>query len=97
MRNRPDLLQDKRTTTTAQNVIAVTPLGQALAIQNSDIAPTVTKTRTALIRGGSQSGTCNRAVPFTAIISRGSTTPVRPFSARAIPSRPAAALSASSL
>ena len=80
----------------AQNVIAVAPFGHALAIQNSDIAPTASKTRSALTVGGSQSGTCNRAVPLTGIMSGGSTTPVSPFSARAMPSMPWAALSARS-
>src|SRR5215468_6660325 len=81
----------------AQNVIAVAPLGQALAIQNSDIATTARKARTALMEGGSQSGTCNRAVPGTEIMSDGSTTPASPFRARAMPSMPWAALAAKSL
>src|SRR5271169_6643683 len=81
----------------AQNVIASAPFGHALAIQNSDIAPIARKARTALMKGGSQSGTCNRAVPGTGIISGGSTTPVSPFNARAMPSMPWAALSAKSL
>ena len=81
----------------AQNVIADAPFGHALAIQKSDIAGTASKTRRALIEGGSQSGTCNRAVPRTGIMSGGSTTPVSPFSARAMPSMPWAALSAKSL
>ena len=78
-------------------MIASAPLGHALAIQKSDIAPTDRKTRTALMEGGSQSGTCNRAVPLTGIMSLRSTTPVSPFSARAMPSMPSAALSAKSL
>ena len=80
----------------AQNVIASAPLGHALAIQNSDIAPTARTTRTRVTEGGSQSGTCNRAIPLTGIMSLGSTTPVSPFSARAMPSMPMAALSAKS-
>src|SRR5271170_3972388 len=81
----------------AQNVIANAPLGQALAIQNTDIAATASRTRSALMVGGSQSGTCNRAVPLTAIMSAGSTTPTSPFSARAMPSMPRDALSARTL
>ena len=80
----------------AQNVIAIAPLGHALAIQNSDIAKIARKARTALIEGGSQSGTCNRAIPRMGIMSGGSTTPTSPFSARAMPSMPWAALSAKS-
>ena len=80
----------------AQNVIAIAPFGHALAIQNSDIAPTARRTRRALMVGGSQSGTCNRAIPLTGIMSGGSTTPTSPFSARAMPSMPWAALSARS-
>ena len=48
------------------------------------------------MEGGSQSGTCKLAIPLTGIMSLGSTTPVSPFSARAIPSMPMAALSARS-
>ena len=81
----------------AQNVIANAPLGHALAIQKNDTAGTANKTRSALTEGGSQSGTCNRAVPRTGIMSGGSTTPVSPFSPRAMPSMPSAALSAKSL
>src|SRR5579863_2123517 len=87
----------KRMTITAQKVIAVTPLGQALAIQNSEIAPTATKTRTALMKGRSQSATCSRAVPLTPTMSRGSITPANPLRPRAMPSMPRAALSASNL
>src|SRR5271169_2552379 len=81
----------------AQNVIASAPFGHALAIQNSDITPIARKAGTALMEGGSQSGTCNRAVPLIGIVSPGSTTPVSPFNARAMPSMPWAALSARSL
>ena len=82
---------------TAQKVIAATPFGQALTIQNSEIAPTANRTRTALTNAGIQSATRKRALPFTRIMSRGSITPVKPLRARAMPSMPAAALSASSL
>ena len=78
-------------------MIADAPFGHALAIQKSDIAPTASKTRRALTKGGSQSGTWNRAIPLTGIMSLGSTTPASPFSARAMPSMPWAALSAKSL
>ena len=81
----------------AQNVIANAPFGHALAIQNNDVTATATKTRSAAMEGGSQSGTCKRAIPLTGIMSLGSTTPVSPFSARASPSMPMAALSAKSL
>ncbi len=84
-------------TITAQNVIAATPFGQALKIQKSEIAPTANRTRKALTNAGIQSATCKCARPFTRIMSRGSITPVRPLRARAMPSMPAAALSASSL
>jgi hypothetical protein len=80
----------------AQNVIASAPFGHALAIQNNDIAPTDRTTRNAAMEGGSQSATCNRAIPLTGIMSGGSTTPTSPFSARAMPSMPWAALSAKS-
>src|SRR5580692_12913511 len=78
----------------AQNVIANAPFGHALAIQNNDVTATASKTRSAAMEGGSQSGTCKRAIPLTGIMSLGSTTPVSPFSARAMPSMPMAALSA---
>src|SRR5580698_11397453 len=81
----------------AQNVIASAPFGHALAIQNSDIATIDRKARRAAMEGGSQSGTCNRAVPRTGIMSGGSTTPTSPFSARAMPSMPRDALSAKTL
>ena len=84
-------------TITAQNVIAATPFGQALTTQNSEIVPTAKRTRTALTNAGIQSATCTRAVPLTPTTSRGSITPVKPLRARAMPSMPAAALSASSL
>ena len=84
-------------TMTAQNVIAATPFGQALTIQNSEIIPTAKRMRTALTNAGIQSATRKRAVPLTPTTSRGSITPVRPLRARAMPSMPAAALSASSL
>ena len=41
---------------TAQNVIADTPFGHALAIQNSDIAPTEKRTRRAAMEGGQPVG-----------------------------------------
>src|SRR5580700_11492426 len=81
----------------AQNVIANAPFGHALAIQNNDVTASASKTRSAVMKGGSQSGTCRRAIPLTGIMSLGSTTPVSPFSARAMPSMPMAALSAKSL
>ncbi len=84
-------------TITAQNVIAATPFGQALAIQNSEIAPTATRVRAAFRKAGAQSATLKRAIPLTPTTLRGSITPVKPLSARAIPNMPAAALSASSL
>jgi hypothetical protein len=77
-------------------VIADAPLGQALAIQNRDMAPTAKRTRTALMKGGSQSATRSRAIPPTLITSRGSTTPDKPFNA-ASAEHAVAALSASSL
>ena len=40
----------------AQNVIAAPPFGHALAIQNSDIAPTARRTRRALMVGGQPVG-----------------------------------------
>ena len=47
-------------------MIAATPFGQALTIQNSEIAPTANRTRNALTNAGIQSATCKCARPLHA-------------------------------
>src|SRR5215472_12884300 len=84
-----------RTETAAAKVIARGPLGHAVAIQKRDTAPMVANARRALTTAGSQSGTCKRAAAYFGTARGGSTTKVRPLRARAMPSSPFAALSAS--